>query len=99
MGEPLRVIPEALHQAAASEQESAAAISGLAVGQSFTAGASGMTGLSSGAACSAVGSAFDDASKAVSTDLDAHSGKLSTAAVRYQQVDQQYAMRIHGMTG
>ncbi|MUL83109.1 MULTISPECIES: type VII secretion target [unclassified Mycolicibacterium] len=94
----LRVTPGALRQTAASERDSAAAVSKLEVGATFAGGAAGMSGLSSGAACTAVGPVFDAEGTAVGTELDRHADNLGTAADRYEQVDRDYGQRLRSIT-
>jgi Excreted virulence factor EspC, type VII ESX diderm len=98
MAGTLRVTPGALRQAAASERDSAAAVSKLEAGAALGDGATGMSGLASGAACTAVGTVFDSEGTAVGTELDRHADNLGSAADRYEQVDSDYGKRLRGMT-
>jgi flagellar capping protein FliD len=94
MGGTLRVDPERLRAAAAAQTEVGTFVSGMATGQSITTAGTGMAGLLSEGACQFVGTAFDTAAGAVHEELTAHSTKLTAAADRYHQVDEETGRRL-----
>jgi hypothetical protein len=54
-----------------------------------------MAGLLTETACQFAGSMFDTAASTVHDELTAHSTNLSAAADKYNQVDEQFARRLH----
>lgn len=90
----MRVDPERLRAAAAAQTEVSTFVSGMAAGQSITSAGTGMSGLLSEAACEFAGTAFDTAAGVVHEELTAHSAKLSAAADRYHQIDEELGRRL-----
>ena len=90
----MRVDPERLRRAAAAQTEVGTFVSGMAMGQSMASAATGMSGLLSEGACQVAGATFDAAAGAVHEELTAHSTKLSAAADRYQQIDEELGRRL-----
>ncbi len=94
MASALRVDPSALRQAGHAQAEVATYLSGMAVGDSMAGAGQGVSGLLSAAACRLVGELLDTASAAAHEELAAHAEKLSTAADRYQQTDEEHGERL-----
>jgi hypothetical protein len=98
VGGTLRVDPERLRTAAAAQTEVGTFVSDMATGQSITSAGTGMSGLLSEGACQFAGTAFDTAAGAVHEELTAHSAKLSAAADRYHQIDEELGRRLRKFT-
>jgi hypothetical protein len=98
MGGTLRVDPEHLRTAAAAQAEVGTFVSGMAAGPSVARAGAGMSSLLSEAACQFAGAALDTAARAVHEELTAHSTKLSAAADRYHQTDEDFGRRLRKLT-
>lgn len=94
MASVLRVDPTALRAAAQTQTGVATTISTMAVDESMTSAADGVSGLESAAMCQLAGELFRTATAAAHEELAAHSGKLSTAADLYQRTDEELGDRL-----
>jgi hypothetical protein len=96
MAATLRVDPAQLRSAAAAQAEVSTFVAGMGVGQSMAR--SGMSGLLTEGACQFAGTIFDTAASAVRDELTAHSINLSTAADRYQRMDEDLGRSLRTLT-
>ena len=96
MAATLRVDPAQLRSAAAAQAEVSTFVAGMGVGQSMAR--SGMSGLLTEGACQLAGAIFDTAASAVRDELTAHSAHLSTAADRYQRMDEDLGRSLRTLT-
>lgn len=95
----LRVNPDALGSAAATQAEVAAAVSSLHVGASISAAGAALAGLSCGSACQQAGAALDGVAAVIATDLSAHAERLTRAATEYRSTDQEQAAKLQQVAG
>ncbi len=69
-------------------------MSGLQSGFAMAAASGGLPGLQTEEACQFAGSILDSAAGAVHQELTTHADKLSSAADRYQEMDEQLGQRL-----
>jgi hypothetical protein len=98
MAATLRVDPAQLRSAAAAQAEVSTFVAGMGVGQSMAGACSAMSGLLIERACQLAGTIFDTAASAVRDELTAHSAHLSTAADRYQRMDEDLGRSLRTLT-
>lgn len=94
MAETLRVDPERLRVAADAQADVSAYIASIGAAQSMASAIQAMSGLASGEACQFAATVLDGAAKALSADLTSHAERLSSAADRYRQVDNELGQRL-----
>ncbi|MED5811317.1 type VII secretion target [Mycolicibacterium sp. 050232] len=99
MSANLRVAPAQLSAAATAQAEVAAAVSALGAGQSMASASGGVSDLASGAACSFVAAVLDKATTTVNDELTMHKDRLTAAADRYRQGDEEFGRRIRRIGG
>ncbi|MDV3125716.1 type VII secretion target [Mycobacterium sp. 21AC1] len=95
----VRVKPESLRTAAHAEAQVGDQVSRTDAGTATAVGATGMSGLRSGAACQFAGTTLDEAATRAGAELAAHSKNLLGAAGRYEQVDSAFGERLSQIAG
>jgi hypothetical protein len=98
MAATLRVDPAQLRGAATAQADVSTFVAGMGVGQSMAGARSAMSGLLTEGACQLAGTIFDAAASAVRDELTAHSVNLSTAADRYQRMDEDLGRSLRTLT-
>jgi hypothetical protein len=94
MGVTVHVDPTHLHSAAQAQGDVGSYVAGMTNGQSMASSGAGMSGLLSETACQFVGTVLDGAASAAHRELTEHSAKLSKAANRYHQMDEEFGQRL-----
>lgn len=94
MASTLRVDPAGLRAAAAAQADVGAFVSGMGIGQLLRSAANAMSGLRCGEACEGAGTAFDEVGCTVNDELSEHSDRLSAAADRYRDTDNELGRRL-----
>ncbi|ORV06980.1 type VII secretion target [Mycobacterium celatum] len=87
MAQSLRVDPAVLRSAATAIAQVGSELSGMALAQPLSGMTGALAGFQCGAGCQQAGTALDNASKRVGSDLSDLAAKLHSAAEKYEQTD------------